>query len=148
MSYIKNYQHIVFRTYRSELTIPEETKRVMLSFIHEICKNEKVFVKRINAYRNHVHLLVDVPYSISVPQLVRTIKSRTTTKLKHSEEFPDFVGWAKAYGAFSVSYYEVEHITNYIKSQEEHHHNVSFEDEFVELLLQNGIAPDKYTFAD
>ena len=148
MSYIKNYQHIVFRTDHSQLTIPEESKRIMLAYINEICKNEKVFINRINAYLNHVHILADIPHSVAIPDLVRLIKSRTSLEFKFSPNFPDFRGWAKGYGSFSVSYYEVEHITNYIKSQEVHHQTHSYEDEFTELLLQNGIAPDKYTFAD
>lgn len=148
MSYNRNFQHIVFRTKRSELTIPEEQKRGLLSFLHEYCKKENVFLRRVNAYKNHVHMLVDIPVTLCIPDFVRGIKSRSSAAFIHNPNFPHFAGWAVGYGSFSVSYYEVEKIANYIQNQEIHHKTVSFEDEFLQLLQTNGVTPDEFVFKE
>lgn len=148
MSYHRNYQHIVFRTYRSERSLPEEHKRELLKYIYEICRNESVHVMRINAYLDHVHLLADIPVTLSLPGLVRKIKSCTSSKFKRHEHFPLFNGWGRGYASFSVSYYEAGHIANYIRRQEEHHKSVSFADEYRQMLMENGIQPDEYIFAE
>ena len=148
MSYSRNFQHIVFRTKRSELTIPEEQKRTLLSFLFEYCKRERVHLHRVNAYRNHVHMLVELPTTMPVSDFVRGAKSRSSAEFFRSRVFPYFDGWAVGYGSFSVSYYEVDKIINYIKNQEAHHQGVSFEDEFRSLLRENGVAEDEYVFRD
>lgn len=144
MSYYKNLQHIVFRTKYSKLTIPEEKKRLLLSFIYTFCQKSNVVLKRGNAYRNHVHLLLDLPLTLSIPDFIRALKSKTSAVFSHNSDFPDFEGWAKGYGCFSVSHFDSEKIINYIKNQEAHHQNRTFETEFLELLKENGITPNEY----
>lgn len=148
MSYTRNFQHIVFRTKCSELTIPEDQKRILLTFLFEYCKRARVYLRRVNTYRNHVHMLVDLPPSMPISEFVRGVKSRSSAELSHSRVFPYFNGWAVGYASFSVSYYEVEKITNYIKNQEEHHQSTSFEEEFLSLLRVNGVTEDEYVFKD
>lgn len=96
MSYTKNYQHIVFATKYRHPTIPEESKRIMLKFIHELCKRQNWHLVRINAYLNHMHILMDVPPTVLIPDVVKLIKVRTTQTFKKHHNFPEFEGWAKA----------------------------------------------------
>ena len=93
-------------------------------------------------------MLVDLPPSMPISEFVRGVKSRSSAELSHSRVFPHFNGWAVGYASFSVSYYEVEKITNYIKNQEEHHQSTSFEEEFLSLLRVNGVTEDEYVFKD
>jgi putative transposase len=51
--------------------------------------------------------------------------------------------WQDGYGAFSVSPSHVPDLTNYIAKQEEHHANVSFQDEFRRLLAKYDIEYDE-----
>lgn len=81
MSYTRNFQHIVFRTKCSELTIPEDQKRILLTFLFEYCKRARVYLRRVNAYRNHVHMLVDLPPSMPISEFVRGVKSRSSAEL-------------------------------------------------------------------
>jgi putative transposase len=56
-------------------------------------------------------------------------------------------GWQKGYSAFSVSQSNVDRVIHYIDTQEEHHRNVTFHDEYVRFLKENGIAyDDRYLF--
>jgi hypothetical protein len=55
--------------------------------------------------------------------------------------------WQTGYGAFSVSRSNVSAVGNYIDSQEQHHRERNFEEEFVELLVKHGIDYDpKFVF--
>ncbi len=47
------------------------------------------------------------------------------------------------YGAFGVSVSLLEKTIRYIKSQEEHHRRVSFQQEFLALLRKHGIQYDE-----
>lgn len=144
MSYNINYQHIIFRTSRSEKTIPQENKTKLLAYIDSVSKELGVNVIRINAHLNHVHILADVPVSILLSEYVRKIKQTSSATFRHHPEFPLFCGWAKGYGSFSVSYYEREHIVNYIKAQDEHHRIKTFAEELESIFGKDFIKQDSF----
>jgi len=52
-------------------------------------------------------------------------------------------GWQVKYGAFSVSVSQLEKTIEYIKSQEEHHRKMTFQEEFLALLKKHRIAFDE-----
>jgi hypothetical protein len=77
---------------------------------------------------------------------VRDIKVASSLWMKNSSLFPKFKGWSVGYGSFTCSYYDLDRLIEYIKNQQEHHKKVTFEEEYRELLLQNGIIPDEKYF--
>jgi len=50
------------------------------------------------------------------------------------------------YGSFTCSFKEINRLIEYIKSQEEHHKKVTFEEEYRKILLESGIIPDEKYF--
>ncbi len=139
MSYIRHIYHIVTSTKYRQRTIPERTKKAMLLYIYKICKSRGWKVYRMNICYDHMHMLVELPKGVEPEDVMRIVKSLTTRAFKGSKHFPDFAGWANGYASFSVSYYEVEHISNYIRSQLEHHCGESFAEECRRLLKEHGI---------
>ena len=51
--------------------------------------------------------------------------------------------WQRGYGAFTVSQSNVEAVPQYIARQKEHHQKISFRDEFIQFLRENGIEYDE-----
>lgn len=140
MSYIAHYYHIVFRTYRSVQSIPEESKRIMFTYLYKMICNKGWKLIRINGYLNHIHILISLPASAKVCDVVAILKSQSTKVFRRHPMFPNFIGWAGRYASFSVSYYEVDKIKNYIINQESHHSDHSFQSEIEELFHRYGIA--------
>ena len=139
MSYIRHIYHIVTSTKHRQRTIPERTKKAMLLYIYKICQSRGWKVYQMNTCYDHMHMLVELPKGVEPEDVMRIVKSLTTRTFKGSAHFPDFAGWANGYASFSVSYYEVDHISNYIRSQLEHHCGESFADECRRLLKEHGI---------
>ena len=86
-----------------------------------------------------MHMLVELSKGFQPEDVMRIVKSLTTRAFKGSKYFPDFAGWEVGYSSFTVSYYEIEHIVNYIKSQLDHHCGESYADECRRLLAEHGI---------
>ena len=57
------------------------------------------------------------------------------------ETFPEhrLFSWQEKYGAFSVSVSLLDDVIEYIRNQEKHHHKMTFQEEFRELLRRHGI---------
>jgi hypothetical protein len=75
--------------------------------------------------------------------LLRELKANASGWI--SKIFPDLreFAWQRGYGAFTVSYSDVEQAQDYIARQKEHHQRLSFREEFVGFLKLNGIDFDE-----
>jgi len=117
------------------MTITEDYKRELYAYLHGILKNQKCKLLRMNGTPNHIHMLVDVNPALSLSQLMQQVKRSSSFWLKQQKDkFPDFDGWEHEYAAFSVAWENREAVINYIRGQEAHHHTVTFDDEYKELL--------------
>ena len=53
-------------------------------------------------------------------------------------EYADFSGWAAGFDSFSVSFNDLNRVKHHIEKQETVHQELSFEDEYDQLLEENG----------
>jgi REP element-mobilizing transposase RayT len=80
---------------------------------------------------------------ILTADLMKEIKRSATLWMKSNNHAPAAFRWQEGYGAFSVSYWDVEKIAQYIKNQKEHHKKMSWEDEYRKLLKKHGVEYDE-----
>lgn len=98
---------------------------------------------------DHVHILVEIHPSVSLSDFVRELKISTNAWMKkHTAEFPHFEAWGKSYCALTYCNRDMQMVKDYIVNQKEHHKAIGFEEEYVSLLREFGIEPDKWMFAD
>jgi putative transposase len=143
-TYVQNVVHIVFSTKERRKIIPRDMKERVWSYIAGICKQEKIFVHAVGGMEDHVHLLLQIPPTMTLAEAVRTVKSNSSSWMK--QEIKKFA-WQEGYGGFSVSKSQIPVVVRYIKNQERHHKKMSFENEFRALLEKHGIEFDpKYVF--
>jgi hypothetical protein len=76
--------------------------------------------------------------------LVRAVKANSSRWIH--ERWPELkaFAWQQGYGAFSVSHSAMAQVEKYIREQEEHHHRLSFEEEFLALLKRHNIEFDEH----
>ena len=80
-------------------------------------------MKALEIMPDHIHLFVDIPYTVSPAEAVRTLKSISARKLL--EEFPDLrafysrrkVLWSRGTFVSSVGIVSEETVKQYINSQ-------------------------------
>ena len=60
--------------------------------------------------------------------------------MKECGKFPDFEGWGREYGAFSVSESAKFAVIEYIIEQQEHHRKFTFENEYKDLCSKYGLS--------
>ena len=134
MSTVNSIHHIIINTYRREMTIPEQSREELYRYIWGIVRNHQFVLYRIGGIENHIHLLINLHPGVALSSLMRDIKQFSSKWAKGNPLFPKFSGWGKEYAAFSCSYSSKDAIIEYIKNQREHHHGISFEQEFKSLL--------------
>jgi REP element-mobilizing transposase RayT len=146
MSYTRLLYHIVFRTKHGENAIPEQHEKELYAYIMGIISNKKSKLYRIGGVANHIHMLVDIHPTFAVSDFMKELKEYSSKWLKANPNFPKFEGWAVSFAAFTYNLNDKQTIIDYIKNQKEHHKTVSFEEEYRNFLIENGIEIDERYF--
>ena len=87
-----------------------------------------------------MHLLISIPPIEPISDIVREIKANTSKWCNEQFQKTHRFEWQKGYGAFTVSYSQVESVRNYIKNQKEHHLTKTFEEEYTTFLQLHHIS--------
>jgi REP element-mobilizing transposase RayT len=138
------YLHIVFSTKgRRPFLISPEVRQQLYAYLVGIGKKQGCFVQSVGGVEDHVHLLCRMSRTISLSAFIAELKRDSSIWIKTTKDGPTEFQWQDGYGAFSISPSHVEPLTRYIENQEEHHREVSFQDEFRNLLQKYQIEFDE-----
>jgi len=135
--------HIVFSTkYRSKLILDSFGER-LYQYIGGIIRTQKGHLIEIGGIEDHIHILANISPTKSISDAIRDIKANSS---KWCNELPDRTHrfeWQKGYGAFTVSYSQIDSVRSYIKNQREHHQTKTFEEEYIAFLQLNNVKFDQ-----
>lgn len=140
MSFTNLAYHIVFGTKERRPCITT-IKDDLHAYLGGAIRGERGIPIAVGGVADHVHLLVKLPASVAVADVVRVIKANSSKWA--GERDSHWCGWQSGYAAFSVSQSNVEAVAEYVRGQEEHHRRRTFEEEFVALLERHGIEYDE-----
>ncbi len=134
--------HIVWSTKNREPLIRKELKPRVHGYIRTVVNAEGANLLFINGVDDHVHLLVATPATMLIPSLVEKVKPTSTKWFRRS--FPEATNfsWQEGYGAFTVAKSILPGVIKYIENQEEHHKTMTYKEEFLRFLDEQGIPYD------
>ena len=138
------YLHIVFSTKdRQPFLSDSQLRKSLHSFIAGTMKQLDCIPVEIGGVEDHVHILCLLPRTKTVAEVVKETKRVSTNWLKEqSLTFQNF-HWQGGYGVFSVSQSNVNAVVEYISNQEEHHREVSFQEEYRAFLRKHAVDFDE-----
>ena len=127
--------HFVWATkYRYGLLQGELAQRVR-ELIRQICEQQEIHILRGVVSKDHVHLLVSAPPTLSPSEIMRRVKGRTSSKV--FEEFPHvkkrYWGrhfWARGYFCVTAGELTQEMIKVYLEHHFERRDDDGFEVEY------------------
>jgi REP element-mobilizing transposase RayT len=103
-----------------------------------ILKNMESPALKINSVPDHIHILFRLSKNHALAKVVEEVKKQSSKWMK--EKGVNGFTWQIGYGAFSVSSYKVEVVTNYIIRQKEHHKIVTFKDEIEKFVKEYNVT--------
>lgn len=143
MSYVSSYHHCVFSTKERRPLITPALKERLWPFLGGIARQNKMKAIEIGGVEDHVHILLSLPATMPIAKALQLIKGGSS-KWVH-DTFPEhrLFEWQGKYGAFSVSMSQLDKTIEYIRGQPEHHHKISFQEEFIMLLKKHRVEYDE-----
>ena len=122
-----NRKHVPITTkYRYEMMRQEKIKVFCRVAIEEACKRHGIVVDIIKVMSDHVHMIVDVPRTMSDAQTVQIIKGLSSYLLFRicpnlRKRYPNGHFWNAGYFCDGVGNSDFARTWNYIENQELHH---------------------------
>ena len=136
--------HVVFSTKSRRPFLKNVTfRKEMFRMLAHHVKESGCISASVGGHIDHVHLLVGLSRTITISKLMEKIKIETSKWAKSCEDGSTTFSWQAGYGAFSVSHSKCQEVDRYIRSQDDHHAEHSFQDEFRRLCELHGIEIDE-----
>lgn len=128
--------HIVWCTKYRYKVLSGDIQYRCRDLLRQVCDSEDVKILKGVVSRDHIHLHVEYPASLSISELVRRLKGRSGRKLL--EEFPELKRrywgghlWAVGYGAWSTGVITDEMVQHYLE-----HHEAGSENDDVSWIME------------
>jgi putative transposase len=103
----------------------------------------------VNGVEDHVHCFFGLKPVISVSELMKAVKAKSSKYINDHSLTPVRFEWQVGYGVFSYSQSAIDAVYKYIQNQEEHHRVQNFRDEYLGLLKEFKISYDEqYIFQE
>ncbi len=146
-TYTQCYFQLVFAVKNRESFIRRTWKSKLEMYITGVVQNQHHKMLAIGAMPEHIHILIGYNVNYLIPDLVEEIKTSSNIWIKKEGFSGLSFGWQKGYGAFTYSHEQIYQVINYILSQEKHHREKLFREEYMDMLIRNNIEfRDEYVF--
>jgi REP element-mobilizing transposase RayT len=135
--------HIIWSTKDRVSLIKPDLKDDLFAYLGGIVREVKGKALIVNGMPDHVHMLAELPPTVSVAELMRLAKTNSSRWIHETRPGHSGFAWQTGYAAFSVSRSNAPAVSRYIAEQEKHHRKRSFQEELILFLRKHGIAYDE-----
>jgi putative transposase len=115
------YVHLIWGTWDRLPLINEAIEPQLYAAIATKCRQLKCQPFAIGSVSDHIHLLVLLPPTICISDLVKEVKGSSSHLVTHKITPGEFFKWQGAYRAFTIRKEDVPRVKMYIQNQKQHH---------------------------
>jgi REP element-mobilizing transposase RayT len=146
-TYTQIYVQLVFAAGNRDRLISETERPAVEKYICGIVSSLNSKVLAIYCNPDHCHLLVGLHPQLSVADLAKTVKAKSSKWMNESNPRSNHFHWQVGYGAFTYHRDIITTVIDYIRNQAEHHQVKSFKEEYIAFLQSTKIDFDeRYLF--
>lgn len=120
MPYWQLFYHVIFATEARRPMVTTELAGVVGALVREKTTTLGCVVHAANVQPDHVHLVLSIPPSLAVGNVVGQIKGNSSHALTASFPALEF-GWQTGYGIFSFGKRHLPDVVRYVNDQDQRH---------------------------
>ena len=140
-THLSLFYQLVFSTKNRTRSILQPWRDRLHAYLGGIVRSMGGMALEVGGTQDHVHMLVSLAATHTIATVLKGVKS-SSSQWVHQDIGSRRFDWQDGYGAFSVSRSQVETIRKYIRNQAEHHRHLTFQEEYVKMLSEEGIEFD------
>ncbi len=144
MPFVKVYIHFVWSTKNREPFLNSfELRKRMWRYIKENSIEKGIFIDTINGYEEHCHCLISLGIDQTISKVIQLLKGESSYWINKQKICKGKFEWQDEFFAVSVSESSLDKVREYIKNQESHHGNKTFQQEYDEFIEKYGFRKFK-----
>jgi putative transposase len=148
-TYHQVYLQVIFAAKYREAVIKKNWQSQLFGVIGNLINEANCKTIIINGIEDHVHCFIGLKPAISISDLVRTVKAKSSKYINDNELTAQRFEWQEGYGVFSYSQSQINSVYEYIQNQEEHHKKQTFKEEYLDFLQKFNVEyEEQYIFQD
>ena len=142
-SLTKIYAHLIFSTKNRERWLDHQIRPRVHGYLATVIRELDSLWVVVGGVEDHVHILFDIGKKTAPVKFVEQVKRESSKFVKTlGPKYGKFYG-QRGYGMFSASPKDRDEAERYVRRQEDHHRNLSFQDEYRAILKKYGIEFDE-----
>lgn len=146
-TYSRIYIQYVFAVKGRRNLLQKPWRDEVFKYISGIITAKKQKPIIVNGVSDHVHVFVGFKPSMHICDLIRDVKNNSSKFINEQKFLSCKFAWQEGYGVFSYSHSHIDRVYRYIANQEAHHGEISFKEEYIDMLKKNEIDyNEKYLF--
>lgn len=148
-TYHQIYLQTVFAVKYRNALIDKAWNNKFFAVIGNLVNEAKCKTIIINGVEDHVHCFLGLKPSVSVADLMKTVKAKSSKYINDHSLTSIRFEWQEGYGVFSYGQSQIDDVYKYIQNQEHHHKKQTFREEYLEFLKKFNIDYDEqYIFQE
>lgn len=148
-TYHQIYLQTVFAVKYRNSVITTDLQPIIFAVIGNLINETNCKTIIVNGMEDHVHCFLGLRPVVSVSELMKTVKAKSSKYINDNLLTPERFEWQEGYGVFSYSQLQIDSVYHYILNQRQHHKNQTFREEYIETLKEFNIDYDeRYIFQE
>ena len=135
--------HLVFSTKHREPFLDEAIRARVHGYLATTIRDLDSPWVVVGGIADHVHVLFDMGKMVAPVRFVEQVKRESSKFVKTLGAKCTKFYWQRGYGMFSASPQDRDEAEHYVRTQEEHHRQRTFQDEYRAMLRLYGIDFDE-----
>ncbi|BDB53172.1 IS200/IS605 family transposase [Flavobacterium ammonificans] len=146
-TYHQVYIQAVFAVKYRAAVLDKEWRASVFSVIGNLINETGCKTIIVNGVEDHVHCLFGLKPTVSISELMKIVKAKSSKYINDNRFLLNRFEWQEGYGVFSYSHKQLDVVYNYIKNQENHHRDRTFQEEYLSTLKKFNIQyNESYVF--
>ena len=133
-TYTQIHIQTIFAVQNRSCLIGNKWQEELYKYMTGIIQNHQHKVLAIGGISDHIHIFIGMRPTQSISDLMQDVKGNSSKWINEKGFLQGHFSWQTGYGAFSYSRSHVSKVIDYINNQAEHHHKVTFIEEYISLL--------------
>ena len=142
-SYHQIYLQMVFAVKYRAAVLDKAWRNKVFGVVGNLINESNCKAIIVNGVEDHVHCLVGLRPVVTVSELMKAVKAKSSKYINDHQLTKDRFEWQEGYGVFSYHQSLVDTVFKYIQNQETHHQMQTFDEEYIGLLNEFKVEYDE-----
>ena len=140
MPYVRVWIHLIWSTKDREPILTSNLSGKLFEHMKENALKKDIYLDCVNGVRDHVHTLISLKSDQTIAKVAQLLKGESSHWINVNNLVHGKFEWQDEYIAVSVTESMINEVREYIKNQEEHHRNKTFNEEYGEFIKKYGFT--------